>query len=137
MIWKVKVHGPQSELDPDFPFVLISPQCAEGKVWESALLGAFLDDVTHRLRIDSNRICVTGLSMGGFGSWSLIAKEPGRFAAAIPICGGGNTRDFILLIFITAEALATLPIWVFSMAKRIRLSYRRKTNVWCLSFNRV
>ena len=110
---KVKVHGPPKlvESDPDFPFVLISPQCAEGKVWEADALLGLLDDVTHRLRIDSDRICVTGLSMGGFGTWSLIAKDPGRFAAAVPICGGGSTRDFILPV--SSQALATLPIWVF------------------------
>lgn len=114
---KVKMHGPPKlvESDPDFPFVLISPQCEEGKVWEVDPLFGLLDEVTHRLKIDSDRIYVTGLSMGGFGAWSMIAKEPGRFAAAIPICGGGNTGDFMreLILPSTAEALAKLPIWVF------------------------
>ena len=114
---KVKVHGPPMivESKPDFPFVVISPQCPTGTVWDADALLALLDDVTHRLRIDEKRIYVTGLSMGGFGTWNLIGKAPERFAAAVPICGGGNTRDFLLPK--SREALQSLPIWVFHGGK--------------------
>ena len=114
---KVKVHGPPKivESRPEFPFVVISPQCPTGVVWDADALLAMLDEVTHRLRIDEKRIYVTGLSMGGFGTWNLIGKAPGRFAAAAPICGGGNTRDFILPE--SKEALQTLPVWVFHGGK--------------------
>jgi len=110
---KVKVHGPPKMVEsrPDFPFVVVSPQCPEGVVWDSEALLAMLDEVTHRLRIDEKRVYLTGLSMGGFGTWNLIGKAPERFAAAAPICGGGNTRDFLLPK--SREALQTLPIWVF------------------------
>jgi predicted peptidase len=114
---KVKVHGPPKivESRSDFPFVVISPQCPTGVVWNADALLAMLDEVTHRLRVDEKRIYVTGLSMGGFGTWNLIGKAPERFAAAAPVCGGGNTRDFLLPK--SKEALQTLPIWVFHGGK--------------------
>jgi predicted peptidase len=114
---KVKVHGPPKivESRPDFPFVVVSPQCPKGVVWDADALLAMLDEVIHRLRIDEKRVYVTGLSMGGYGTWNLIGKAPGRFAAAAPICGGGNTRDFLLPE--SKEALQTLPIWVFHGGK--------------------
>lgn len=110
---KVKQHGPPRRVDsdPDFPFVLISPQCPEGQVWDADALLGLLDEVVDRLNIDTKRVYVTGLSMGGFGTWNLIAKDPGRFAAAAPICGGASTRDFLLPH--SRAALESLPIWVF------------------------
>jgi predicted peptidase len=87
---KVKVHGPPKFLDgrDDFPFVVVSPQCPEGERWSSESLMALLDDVTKRLRVDRERICVTGMSMGGRGTWDLAMTDPGRFAAIAPVCGG-------------------------------------------------
>ena len=61
------------------------------------------------INIDQDRIYLTGLSMGGFGAWSLAAEYPGRFAAIAPVCGGGNPLE--------AGSLAHLPIWVFHGAK--------------------
>ena len=72
-------------------------------------LNALLDDVVGKYRVDKDRIYVTGLSMGGFGTWSLAAAHPERFAAIAPICGGGNPTD--------AKKLKDLPIWVFHGAK--------------------
>ena len=114
---KVKVHGPPMivESKPEFPFVVISPQCPKNTVWDADALLALLDEVTHRLRIDERRLYVTGLSMGGYGTWNLIGKAPERFAAAAPICGGGSTRDFLLPK--SLEALQSLPIWVFHGGK--------------------
>ncbi|MFN9041975.1 MAG: dienelactone hydrolase family protein, partial [Planctomyces sp.] len=54
---------------------------------------------------DPQRIYVTGLSMGGFGTWELITRKPELFAAAAPICGGGDPAK--------AAACSSLPIWVF------------------------
>lgn len=87
---KVKVHGPPKLLDgrDDFPFVVVSPQCPEGERWSADALAALLDDVTRRLRIDLDRVCVTGLSMGGRGTWDLVLTYPDRFAAIVPVCGG-------------------------------------------------
>jgi predicted peptidase len=107
---KVKAHGPPKivETKPDFPFILVSPQSPR-RGWTNQTLMALLDDVIANYRVDTNRIYLTGLSMGGFGTWSLAAAHPEKFAAIIPICGGGKTAD--------AQKLAALPIWVFHGAK--------------------
>jgi predicted peptidase len=107
---KVKVHGPPKvvETKPDFPFILVSPQ-SPGRGWNPDLLNGLLDEVIQNYRVDTNRVYLTGLSMGGFGTWELAAAHPERFAAIAPICGGGNPKD--------AQKLARLPIWVFHGAK--------------------
>ena len=68
-------------------------------------MAALVDDLAGRLSIDKTRIYVTGLSMGGYGSWDLMARYPRIFAAGVPICGGGDPE--------TAEVLKEIPIWVF------------------------
>ena len=87
---RVRTHGPPKWLDgrDDFPFVVVSPQCPEGARWEADALAALLDDVTRRLRVDPDRVTVTGLSMGGRGTWDLAMSFPGRFAGIAPVCGG-------------------------------------------------
>lgn len=109
-VQRVKLHGPPKlvETRKDFPFILVSPQ-SPGRGWDPRMLGALLDHVEANYRVDKDRIYVTGLSMGGFGTWTLAAADPGRFAAIAPICGGGNPAD--------AEKLKNLPIWVFHGAK--------------------
>lgn len=66
---------------------------------------AALDDVLAREPVDPARVSLTGLSMGGYGAWDLAARMPERFAALVPICGGGDEA--------TAPRLAALPIWCF------------------------
>ena len=107
---KVKKHGPPNyvQSNPGFPFILVSPQ-SPGHGWNNATLMALLDDVSKTYRVDPRRIYLTGLSMGGFGTWSLAAAHPERFAAIVPVCGGGNPAD--------APKLAALPIWAFHGAK--------------------
>src|SRR5271169_5845328 len=107
---KVKAHGPPKivETKPDFPFILVSPQ-SPGRGWNPEVLDALLDDVIRTYRVDKDRVYLTGLSMGGFGTWELAAAHPEQFAAIAPICGGGNRGD--------AKKLARLPIWVFHGAK--------------------
>ncbi|MGE3818765.1 MAG: prolyl oligopeptidase family serine peptidase [Isosphaeraceae bacterium] len=107
---KVKAHGPPKLLEKktDFPFIVVSPQ-SPGRGWNPDTLNALLDDLSARYRVDPDRVYLTGLSMGGFGTWALAASRPDRFAAIAPICGGGNPRD--------AEKLKGLPIWVFHGAK--------------------
>ncbi len=96
-----------------FPFVILSPQCPKEQWWpeelQMSLLDALLSDIVSRYRIDTNRIYVTGLSMGGFATWRLAATYSGRFAAIAPICGGGNPEE--------AHRIADLPTWVFHGAK--------------------
>ncbi|RLS80734.1 MAG: phospholipase [Planctomycetota bacterium] len=108
---KVKVHGPPKliEAGKKFPFILVSPQCPEGQWWQAHELIALLDEIESKYKVDKDRIYVTGLSMGGFGSWRLAAEIPQRIAAIAPICGGGDTS--------TARRLAKMPIWVFHGAK--------------------
>jgi predicted peptidase len=107
---KVKLHGPPKivETKKDFPFIVVSPQ-SPGRGWDPAALNALLDDVEANYRVDKERVYLTGLSMGGFGTWALAAFAPNRFAALVPICGGGNPAD--------APRLKNIPVWVFHGAK--------------------
>jgi predicted peptidase len=116
---KVMAHGPPKVVEsrPDFPFILVSPQCPEGEVWSDEVLLGLLDEVSRKHKVDTNRVYLTGLSMGGFGTWSLGAKHPERFAAIAPICGGGNTINVLLTSRENAAALKSLGVWAFHGAK--------------------
>jgi len=107
----VEVHGPPKlvKTRPDFPFIVISPQCPAGTWWSVPALDDLLNDVVKKYPIDPDRIYLTGLSMGGFGTWALATEYPDRFAAIVPICGGGDPRD--------AARLRDLPVWAFHGAK--------------------
>ena len=109
-IAKVKIHGPPRLLDhPEFakklPCVTVSPQCKNGYTWSPAQLMLLLDHIEKNYVIDKSRIYITGLSMGGFGTWMCLNESPSRFAAAAPICGGAKL-DW-------AEKLVNVPIWTF------------------------
>lgn len=112
---RVALHGPPRlvKTQPDFPFVLVSPQCPAGRTWNDDVLLALLDEVERRLRIDPKRIYLTGISMGGFGTWSLGVNQPSRFAAIVPICGGGSTLPILLAPPGRLAALKKLPVWAF------------------------
>ena len=103
--------GPPSRVEHGYtyPFVIASPQCPAAESWDQAgqqrLLVALLDHLVKTMPIDTDRIYLTGLSMGGYGSWRLAADHPERFAAVAPVCGAGNPAD--------APKLKLLPIWVF------------------------
>ncbi len=116
---KVKVHGPPKrvESNPDFPFVLISPLCPPGKTWNVSELNGLLDKVLVELNIDQNRVYLTGLSMGGYGTWELGIAHPERFAAIAPICGGGERLPILLATGSRREDLQTLPVWAFHGGK--------------------
>ena len=93
----------------DLPCILVSPQCPGDDSWnrpgqQGALL-KLLDSIEKKYAVDSNRVYLTGLSMGGYGAWRLAADHSDRFAAVVPICGGGRTED--------AERLKDIPIWVW------------------------
>lgn len=108
---KVKMHGPPKLIaaGKEFPFIVVSPQCPKDMWWEPIELIALLDDVSSKYKVDPDRIYVTGLSMGGFGSWRLATYAPTRLAAIAPICGGGETY--------WTKQFAHLPIWAFHGAK--------------------
>ena len=115
---KVKTHGPPKlvETKGPFPFILVSPQCPS-RGWNPDVLNALLDSLIKEHRVDKNRVYVTGLSMGGYGTWALAAAHPEKFAAIAPICGGGNPAD--------AGKLARLPIWVFHGGKDTTVPLQR------------
>jgi predicted peptidase len=64
-----------------------------------------VDQLAEQLPVDRHRLYVTGLSMGGYGTWGLLAARPELFAAGVPICGGGETEQ--------AAVLTEIPIWAF------------------------
>jgi predicted esterase len=97
------------EARKDFPFVVVVPQCPPNEWWFPAPLLDILDTVQSKYRVDTNRVYLTGLSMGGFGTWALLAESAGRFAAAAPICGGGDPSE--------CERFSQVPVWVFHGAK--------------------
>lgn len=91
------------------PYILVSPQCPSEDSWrqstQQSRLVELLDSIVERYKVDEDQIFLTGLSMGGYGSWRLAADHPQRFAAVVPVCGGGDPAD--------ADKLKSLPIWVF------------------------
>ena len=108
---RVKRHGPPKivESQKDFPFIVISPQCPLDQFWEPCELLVLLDDVMAQYRVDPQRVYLTGMSMGGFGTWMLATLAPQRFAAIAPVCGGG--QPFL------ADRLVDVPVWSFHGAK--------------------
>lgn len=82
--------------DKNFPFIVISPQCPSTTEWyytnedNVRALNSMLDDAVKRFPIDTNRIYITGLSMGGIGTWYFAIKSPHRFAAMAPIAFRGD-----------------------------------------------
>jgi len=109
----VKRHGIAKvvEAQPDFPFIAVSPQCPEGSMWweHTRTLKAILDKVISEYAVDEQRIYLTGLSMGGYGTWSLAMAYPNLFAAIAPICGGGLSEF--------TQDLRHVPVWAFHGAE--------------------
>jgi len=106
---RVAEHGIPYEIErgKNYPFVAISPQCPSQASWVDLThgLNELLDEVIAKYNLDPRRIYLTGLSMGAFGAWKLAATSPERFAALIPICGGGDPA--------WAPQLQNLPTWAF------------------------
>ena len=112
---KVKAWGPPkiAENDKKFSYVLISPQCPEGDWWTSfnqmENLHTLILEIINNYNIDNNRVYLTGLSMGGYGTWAMACEYPELFAAVAPICGGGQPR--------ITRKMINIPVWVFHGAK--------------------
>jgi predicted peptidase len=94
----------QKWVEVDWSKIESTPQSPTPTVDMLAVIAA-LEDTLQREPIDPARIYLTGLSMGGYGSWDLAARMPDRFAAVLPICGGGDEA--------TAAKIKDLPIWCF------------------------
>ncbi len=103
---EVKINAPPARVDAGekFPFVLVSPFW-KSKWWSSEELIALIDAVAVEHKVDRKRIYVTGLSMGGFATWDLACRYPDRFAAIVPICGGGKPDQ--------AAKMKDVPVWAF------------------------
>jgi len=120
-------HGASLFTKPEarekFPCFVIAPQCPKDQTWSAVkgwtdpesfqqepkpamklLLGA-VEALEKEFAIDPDRIYVTGLSMGGYGSWDLITRHPEKFAAAIPVCGGGDKEKIAVA--------KGVPVWAF------------------------
>lgn len=108
---RVKANGPPRMIarGEHIPAIVVSPQCPKGSWWTEqlpALIG-LLDEVVATHNVDPDRVYVTGLSMGGYGAWALGAAQPDRFAAIVPICGGGDFFSAVRL------ARSSVKIWAF------------------------
>lgn len=113
----VKKHGPLkvAMMGSKFPFLVVAPQCPKPEKGEPNLkytwkesgedLLTILEQVKSDYRVDPDRIYLTGLSLGGFGSFYMAAQYPGRWAAVAPICGGGDAS--------MADKYRGTPFWVF------------------------
>ncbi len=86
------------------PFILVAPQVPAGEIWSAEVLAALLDELELTLRVDRDRVYLTGLSMGAFGAWDLAVAQPHRFAALAVISGGGNPVEVC--------RLAHVPVWI-------------------------
>lgn len=103
------------------PSIIIAPQCPKKMSWANfskedmslqpsptepmKLLMELINEAILKLPVDTNRIYITGLSMGGFGTYDAITRYPKLFAAAVPVCGGGDVTK--------AQSIAHIPIWIF------------------------
>jgi predicted peptidase len=124
---KQLVHGmgnfASDEIRDKYPAFVIAPQCPNNEQWVNVSWSAdkhtmpkeaansmqlsleLIADMQKEFSIDANRIYVTGLSMGGYATWDAIQREPKLFAAAAPICGGGDVEG--------AKTMKDVPIWAF------------------------
>lgn len=124
---KQLVHGmgqfASDEVMEKYPAFVAAPQCPDGQQWVNVPWSAdehtmpkepsdsmqhvfeLIDALRKEFSVDEKRIYITGLSMGGFGTWDAIERKPELFAAAAPICGGGDVAQ--------AKAIKDVPVWAF------------------------
>jgi predicted peptidase len=105
----VSVHGIPKLIKEgkDFGFIAVSPQCPVNSWWTKELdaLQGLLEHVINTYNVDTKRVYLTGLSMGGMGTWQFAGTYPEYFAAIAPICGGGE--------WLSARMLGKIPVWAF------------------------
>ena len=138
---KQLVHGvrPFVENRDKYPCFLIAPQCPDGQKWvevdwsadthtqpkEPGEVGrltlGLIETAIKELPVDSKRVYLTGLSMGGYGAWDLAARRPNLFAAIAPVCGGADEA--------TAPKIKDLPVWAFHGAKDTVVKPARSRNM--------
>ena len=119
----------EPQAQAQFPCFVMAPQCSRGESWASLgdepspvirLTLAAIDSLKREFNIDSRRLCIVGVSMGGHGVWDVVIKKPATFAAAVPICAAGDPAK--------AARIASLPIWCFHGAAdtTVSVEYARK-----------
>lgn len=120
---RIKRYGLPMLLDKkeDFPFIVISPQCPKGRYWDPEEIISLLDEVSAEYPVDSERVYLTGVSLGGHGTWAVANKYPTRFAAIAPLCGRCDT--------LWAKNLKDVPAWVFHGAKDRKCPIRYSENL--------
>ena len=104
---KLKTYGPPYMVDKghDYKFIIAAPQCPEGKFWSTDnWFDALYKELTTKYRIDKKRIYLTGISMGGYGTWQTAVDHPKAFAAIAPLCGGCDDSTRICRI-------KRVPVW--------------------------
>ncbi|MGE5610311.1 MAG: prolyl oligopeptidase family serine peptidase [Bacillota bacterium] len=122
-----------------YPCFILAPQCPIDQRWVEVdwsapthtqppqpsqglqLTMALLSRLQKEFSLDPHRLYVTGISMGGYATWDLIARYPTYFAAAVPVCGGGDET--------TADRIVRLPIWVFHGAQDPTVPAARSRNM--------
>src|SRR5689334_327724 len=116
---KVSAHGPPRVVleQLNFPFVVVSPLCPAGQLWSNDHLLALLDKILELYPVDRSQVYLTGLSMGGYGTWRLGLAHPERFAAIAPLCGGGDILPLLLADPKQLRAIRTLGVWAFHGGK--------------------
>ncbi len=94
----------------EYPCRVIMPQCPDGTFWAAKVesIKRFITQLTERFAVDENRLYLTGLSMGGFGTWFTAMDSPQLFAAIAPVCGGGMAWN---------AGVLNMPIWAFHGAE--------------------
>jgi predicted peptidase len=98
-----------------YPALVVFPQASRGYGWRGFNLAAAvaaLDDAETSFPVDRDRVSVTGISMGGYGTWLLALRQAERFAAAVPVCGGLDGTAHLTHAQ-AARRLASIPQWVF------------------------
>lgn len=135
--WGVKAFTNKRILASYRPIV-VAPQCPAGERWsaydfdnmnmkedptrEMVLLKSLIDYILETMPVDPNRVYITGLSMGGFGTFDAVARYPELFAAAVPVCGGGDPQQ--------AKNMASVPMWIFHGAKDTTVGVNFSTDMY-------
>lgn len=105
---KVDIHGMSHLLmgDVEYPSLFVMPQCPTGSFWvaEISKIHSFIKRIIEKYQVDENRVYLTGLSMGGYGTWYTALRYPEMFAAIVPVCGGG---------MVWKAGVLGMPIWAF------------------------
>ncbi|MBN1265116.1 MAG: dienelactone hydrolase family protein [Anaerolineales bacterium] len=132
---RLKRYGPARmvEEDPEFPCVVVAPQCPSETYWavQLDLLDTLFDELQSTLHVDPDRIYLTGLSMGGYGCWHYALNYPDRCAAVVPIAGGFKHQSREIPDNICV--LKDMPVWAFhGSADTVVLPYQTESLVEAL-----